>query len=103
METVIEEYYSLLEELRVLEAELDVLIREGATEEVINAKKEEIKNKKEEVDAKDYTKKLVLGKFTMNLGYTDIYGNEIPYTIYYTNKGFNSTSVLFEIKQGGMV
>ena len=103
LETAIEEYYVFLEELRVLEAELDVLIREGATEEVINAKKEEIKNKKEEVDAKDYTKKLVLGKFTMNLGYTDIYGNEIPYTIYYTNKGFNSTSVLFEIKQGGMV
>jgi hypothetical protein len=33
----------------------------------------------------------------------DVYGNPIPYTIYYTNKGFNSTGVIFEVKQGGMV
>lgn len=54
-------------------------------------------------DDSNYEKKLVIGHFPINLGYTDIYGNPIEYTVYYTNKGFNSNSVLFEVKQGGMV
>ena len=54
-------------------------------------------------DDTNYEKKLVIGHFPINLGYTDIYGNPIEYTVYYTNKGFNSNSVLFEVKQGGMV
>ena len=103
LEALIQEYYVLLEELKVLEQELAVLIEEGADEEIIEAKKAQVKAKKEEVDAKDYTKKLVLGKFNMDLGYVDVYGNQIPYTIFYTNKGFNSTGVIFEVKQGGMV
>lgn len=103
LEALIEEYYVLLDELNVLEAELARLIEEGASEEIIEAKRAEVEAKKAEVEAKDYTKKLVLGKFNMNLGYVDVYGNPIPYTIYYTNKGFNSTGVIFEVKQGGMV
>ena len=103
LEGEIKEYYILLDQLHVLEAELKKLIEEGATEEVIKAKEEEVDAKEKEVEAKDYTKKIVFGKFNINLDYTDTYGNLIPYTIYYTNKGFNSTSVLFEVKQGGMV
>ena len=80
-----------------------MLIEEGASQEIIDEKKEQIKNKQAEVEAKDYTKELVLGKFNMDIGYVDVYGNPIPYTIFYTNKGFNSTGVIFEIKQGGMV
>ena len=49
------------------------------------------------------SKRTELNSFEIDLGYTDVYGNIIPYTVYYTENGFNSTSVLFEIKQGGMV
>lgn len=51
----------------------------------------------------EYENKEVLGSFPIKLGYYDVYGTPIPYTIYYTNIGYNSNSVLFEVKQGGMV
>ena len=49
------------------------------------------------------SKRTELPSFEMTLGYTDVYGNLIKYLVYYTEVGFNSTSVLFEVKQGGMV
>ena len=51
----------------------------------------------------EYKGKPVIGYFTLNLGYYNVYGTPIPYTVYYTNLGYNSNSVLFEVKQGGMV
>ena len=51
----------------------------------------------------EYKGKAVIGNFPINLGYTDVYGNPITYNVYYTNIGYNSTGVLFEVKQGGMV
>ena len=58
-----------------------------------------------EADLKFYinSKRVELPKFNIQLGYTDAYGNPIEYVVYYTENGFNSTSVLFEVKQGGMV
>ena len=49
------------------------------------------------------TKKVKLNYFEIDLGYTDYYGNPIMYNIYYTEVGYNSNSVLFEVKKGGMV
>ena len=49
------------------------------------------------------SKRVELPSFEISLGYTDAYGNQIPYTVYYTEVGYNSNSVLFEVKQGGMV
>lgn len=51
----------------------------------------------------EYMNKEVLGFFPIKLGYYDLYGTPVPYTVYYTNIGYNSNSVLFEVKQGGMV
>lgn len=67
----------------------------------INSKRVEVIDDLEEQEG--YENKLVLGKFNINLNYTDAYGSPIMYSVYYTNRGFNSTGVLFEIKQGGMV
>lgn len=50
-----------------------------------------------------YEGKTVIGYFSIDLGYTDVYNNPIMYNVYYTNTGYNSTGVLFEVKQGGMV
>ena len=36
-------------------------------------------------------------------GYKNIWGDRITYRVYYTEEGFNSNSVMFEVKQGGMV
>ena len=44
-----------------------------------------------------------LPSFETDLGYKSIYGNPLKYTVYYTTTGYNSNSVLFEVKQGGMV
>ena len=49
------------------------------------------------------SKRIELPNFKVQLGYTDAYGNPIEYVVYYTESGYNSTSVLFEVKQGGMV
>ena len=49
------------------------------------------------------SKRIELPNFKIQLGYTDAYGNPIEYVVYYTESGYNSTSVLFEVKQGGMV
>ena len=103
LEGVIERYYTLLDELKVLKIRLSELETDHAADNLITNAKRAVKDKESEVEASDYSKKLVLGKFDLNLGYVDVYGNQIPYTIYYTNKGFNSTGVLFEVKQGGMV
>lgn len=67
----------------------------------INSKRLEVVDNLEERE--DYEGKSVFGYFDINLGYTDAYGLLIPYRIYYTNIGYNSTGVLFEVKQGGMV
>ena len=45
------------------------------------------------------SKRVILGSFLMDLGYKDTYGNVILYRIYYTSEGYNSNSVLFEIRQ----
>ena len=51
----------------------------------------------------EYKGKAAIGYFDLNIGYYDVYGTPITYRIYYTNLGYNSNSVLFEVKQGGMV
>ena len=51
----------------------------------------------------EYKGKSVIGYFDISLNYYDIYGNPVLYRVYYTNLGYNSTGVLFEIKRGGMV
>ena len=58
-----------------------------------------------EMDVKFYinSKREELPSFETYLGYTDIYDKPIKYTVYYTERGYNSNSVLFEVKQGGMV
>lgn len=68
----------------------------------INSKRIEVV---ENLDQKEdeYKGKSVIGYFPINLGYKDVYGNPITYNVYYTNTGYNSTGVLFEVKQGGMV
>ena len=67
----------------------------------INSKRTEVVENLDQTE--EYIGKSVIGYFPMNLGYFDVYGNPIMYNIYYTNLGFNSTGVLFEVKQGGMV
>ena len=58
-----------------------------------------------ETDLKFYinSKRVEMQSFTISLGYKDIYGTPILYNVYYNDKGYNSNSVLFEVKQGGMV
>ena len=48
-------------------------------------------------------KKVDLPSFEIDLGYVDPYGVPIMYNVYYTEVGYNSNSVLFEVKKGGMV
>lgn len=57
---------------------------------------------KKEDDIKFYinSKRVILDSFPIDLGYKDIYGNTIPYLVYYTSTGYNSNSVLFEVRQG---
>lgn len=67
----------------------------------INSKRIEVV---EDLDQKEeYENKSVIGYFKIDLGYVDLLGNPILYNVYYTNLGYNSTGVLFEVKQGGMV
>ena len=54
----------------------------------------------EDVDIFNESNKLMILKTPITLDYTDMYGVPLPYSLYCTNKGFNSTSVLFEVKQG---
>ena len=49
------------------------------------------------------SKRIELPSFKIDLGYVDIYGSPIIYNVYYTVSGYNSNSVLFEVKKGGMV
>ena len=67
----------------------------------INSKRvdivEDLENKEE------YIGKQCIGFFQIDLGYITNMGIPVPYTVYYTNTGYNSNSVLFEVKQGGMV
>lgn len=55
-----------------------------------------------EEDIKFYinSKRVILDHFPTYLGYTDVYGNKIRYNVYYTTTGYNSNSVLFEVRQG---
>lgn len=46
------------------------------------------------------SKRMELDKFPINLGYTDVYGNIIPYYVYFTTTGYNSNSTVMEIRQG---
>lgn len=48
-------------------------------------------------------KKVDLPYFEVDLGYVDAYGAPIMYNVFYTETGYNSNSVLFEVKKGGMV
>ena len=68
----------------------------------VNSKRIEVIDNLDEKED-EYRGKSVIGYFPINLGYTDVYGNQITYNVYYTNTGYNSTGVLFEVKQGGMV
>ena len=54
-------------------------------------------------DKVEYLGKQVMGYFQIDLGYINGWGIPVPYNVYYTNIGYNSNSVLFEVKQGGMV
>lgn len=58
-----------------------------------------------ETDLRFYinSKRVEMESFKSDLGYTDAYKNKIIYNIYYNSKGYNSNSVLFEVRQGGMV
>lgn len=67
----------------------------------VNSKRLEIIENLEEKE--EYLGKAVIGYFTIDLGFINGYGIPVPYTVYYTNLGYNSNSVLFEVKQGGMV
>ena len=49
------------------------------------------------------SKRVELPSFEIDLGYVDIYGSPIMYNVYYTVSGYNSNSVLFEVKKGGMI
>jgi len=49
------------------------------------------------------SKRAELKSFVVDLGYTDIYKNKILYNVYYTETGYNSNSILFEVKQRGIV
>ena len=49
------------------------------------------------------SKRIELPSFEIDLGYVDIYGSPIMYNVYYTVSGYNSNSVLFEVKKGGMI
>lgn len=54
-----------------------------------------------EKDIKFYinSRRVELKSFPIDLGYTDIYGNKIMYNVYFTDVGYNSNSVMFEIRQ----
>lgn len=60
---------------------------------------------KKEEDLRFYinSQRTPLESFDINLGYTNVLKEPVMYTVYYTSKGFNSSGVLFEVKQGGMV
>ena len=45
------------------------------------------------------SRRIELKNFDLNLGYKDVYGNPIMYTVYYTEQGYNSNSILFEVRQ----
>lgn len=47
------------------------------------------------------SKRVLLPSFDIDLGIVDALGNPILYTVYYTTTGYNSNSVLFEVKKGG--
>lgn len=49
------------------------------------------------------SKRALLPSFEIDLGDKDALGNPIIYNVFYTNTGYNSNSVLFEVKKGGMV
>lgn len=59
----------------------------------------------DEVDLKFYinSRRVELPCFDIDLGYSNIWNDKIIYRVYYTETGFNSNSVMFEVKQGGMV
>lgn len=67
----------------------------------INSKRIDIIEDLEERE--DYIGKAAIGYFPIDLGFINGWGASVPYTVYYTNLGYNSNSVLFEVKQGGMV
>lgn len=48
------------------------------------------------------SKRIELQSFETDLGYKSAYNIPLLYTVYYTNTGYNSNSVLFEVKQGGL-
>ena len=56
---------------------------------------------KKESNLKFYinSKRVNLESFPIDLGYRDSYGNVITYLVYFTDTGFNSNSVLFEVRQ----
>ena len=55
-----------------------------------------------EKDIKFYvnSKRVLLKSFPINLGYKDAYGNSIGYNVYFTETGYNSNSVMLEVRQG---
>ena len=48
------------------------------------------------------SKRVILPSFEIDLGDVDALGNIIMYNVFYTNTGYNSNSVLFEVKKGGI-
>lgn len=45
------------------------------------------------------SRRVELESFPIDLGYTDVYGNSILYNVYYTSVGYNSNSVMLEVRQ----
>ena len=46
------------------------------------------------------SRRMELDRFPIELGYTDAYGNPVPYFVYYTTTGYNSNSTMLEVRQG---
>lgn len=48
------------------------------------------------------SKRVLLKDFPIDLGFVDTHGNPIEYTVFYTETGYNSNSVVFEIRKGSV-
>ena len=46
------------------------------------------------------SKRTLLKSFPIDLGFVDVYGNPIEYSVFYTDTGYNSNSVIFEVRKG---
>ena len=45
------------------------------------------------------SRRVELKSFPIDLGFVDVLGNKIIYNVYYTEEGYNSNSVMLEVRQ----